>query len=70
METATTSTEPDYEFWPTGCAESDVRPADCKYCASLLAELEERRAVEAGQEPATADGDASLSAFAGGQGDD
>lgn len=60
--------EPTDEFWPTGCSVGDVKPADCEYCEELLAELRRRENVEAGQEPATDAGDASLAAFAGGQG--
>ncbi|KOX93248.1 hypothetical protein AMR74_16530 [Halorubrum tropicale] len=65
--------EPDYEFWPDGCsirAVDDCGGGACEYCQRLLDELAEREAVAAGQEPATADGDASLAAFAAGQADD
>ncbi len=62
--------EPDYAFWPDGCTVADVRPADCEHCQRLLDEVRRREQVAAGQEPATDAGDASLSAFAGGQGGD
>ena len=65
--------EPTYEFWPTGCSVADVDDCGggaCDYCQDLLDELRGREQVEAGQEPATDAGDASLAAFAGGQADD
>jgi hypothetical protein len=65
--------EPEHDFWPAGCTVADVDDCGggkCDYCQGLLDEVRRREQVEAGQEPVTDAGDASLAAFAGGQGGD
>ena len=56
---------PEYEWWPDGATEQRVRECNCDWCAALVAELDDTRAAESGDAPATDDGDLSLEAFVG-----
>jgi len=57
-------TTPDRAWWPPGCDERLVRECNCDYCNKLIEQLEQERAAEQGDAPATTDGDMSLHAFA------
>jgi len=54
---------PDREWWPNGATERVVRECNCKWCTALAAKLDEQRAIERGDAPATDDGDLLLEAF-------
>lgn len=55
---------PSYDWWPDGVPVARLNPPDCPDCYGLLHRLARTR--RDGPQPATADGDASLAAFADG----
>jgi len=55
--------EIDRAWWPPGADEQLVRECDCDWCNKLIAKLEQERAAEQGDAPATEGGDLSLHAF-------